>query len=70
MDVGLRTRCAVVGMLALFSSTAALQDSARVLNEAARTLGVAELKSVRYSGTGFVFAFALSVSWITSATFA
>ena len=58
MAVGVRTRFAVIGMVALFSATAALQDSSKVLNDAARTLGVAELKSVQYSGTGFVFAFA------------
>jgi glyoxylase-like metal-dependent hydrolase (beta-lactamase superfamily II) len=58
MAVGARWRVAVIGMVALFSGTATLQDSSRVLNDAARTLGVADLKSVQYSGTGFVFAFA------------
>ena len=54
---GPRTQLFVVGMVALFSATGALQDSSKVLTEAARTLGVAELKSVQYSGTGFVFSF-------------
>jgi glyoxylase-like metal-dependent hydrolase (beta-lactamase superfamily II) len=51
-------RFAVVCMVALLSAPAALQDSTTVLNTAARTIGVAELKSVQYSGTGFVYAFA------------
>jgi glyoxylase-like metal-dependent hydrolase (beta-lactamase superfamily II) len=58
MTVGARTRFAVIGMVALCSAPAALQNSSAVLNDAARTLGVAELRSVQYSGTGFVFAFA------------
>jgi glyoxylase-like metal-dependent hydrolase (beta-lactamase superfamily II) len=58
MAVSARTRFAVIGMVALFSTTGALQDSSTVLNDAARTLGVANLKTVQYSGTGFVFAFA------------
>jgi glyoxylase-like metal-dependent hydrolase (beta-lactamase superfamily II) len=58
MAVGARTYVAVIGMVALCSGSAALQDSSRVLNDAARTLGVADLKSVQYSGAGFVFAFA------------
>ena len=58
MDVGTRTRFAVIGIVVLFTATATLQDSRTALNDAVRTLGVAELKSVQYSGTGFVFAFA------------
>jgi glyoxylase-like metal-dependent hydrolase (beta-lactamase superfamily II) len=58
MVVSARTRFAVIVMVALFSTTGALQDSSKVLTDAARTLGVANLTTVQYSGTGFVFAFA------------
>src|SRR5688572_23694611 len=52
-----RVRLAVVAMVALFGTSAALQDAGKVLNEVARTLGAAELKSIQYSGTGFTFSF-------------
>ena len=51
-----RVRLAVVAMLALVGATSA-QDAGTVLDEAARTLGAAELKSIQYSGTGFAYAF-------------
>ena len=50
-------RLAVVALLALFGSTSLLQDATGVLNEVHRTLGAAGLKSVRYSATGFAYAF-------------
>ena len=50
-------RLAVVALLALFGTTSTLQDATSVLNEVDRTLGAAGLKSVRYSGTGFAYAF-------------
>ena len=48
---------AVVALLALFGVTGTLQDVTSVLNEVDRTLGAGGLKSIRYSGTGFAYAF-------------
>ena len=47
----------VVALLALFGATSLLQDATSVLNEVDKTLGASGLKSVRYSGTGFAYAF-------------
>jgi len=47
----------VVALLALSGATSLLQDATSVLNEVDKTLGASGLKSVRYSGTGFAYAF-------------
>jgi len=44
-------------MLVLCSTTSTLQDARSVLNDVDRTLGATTLKSVKYSGTGFAYAF-------------
>jgi len=49
-----------VAALALGGASATLQDATSVLNDAARALGASELRTVQYSGTGFVYAFAQS----------
>ena len=51
-----------VGMVALFSAACASQDAGPqdvgdVLSEVAQTLGVPELQSLQYSGTGFTYSF-------------
>jgi glyoxylase-like metal-dependent hydrolase (beta-lactamase superfamily II) len=48
----------VLAALALGGAGAAPQDASRVLSDTARELGVAELKTVQYAGTGFAYAFA------------
>ena len=58
MALALRIPLASVVMVALFGATGVLQDAGAVLGDVARTLGVADLKSVQYSGAGFTFAFA------------
>ncbi len=50
-------RLVVVALLALFGATSLLQDATSVLNDLDKTLGASGLKSVRYSGTGFAYAF-------------
>jgi glyoxylase-like metal-dependent hydrolase (beta-lactamase superfamily II) len=50
-------RLAVVALLVLLGATSTLQDATSVLNDVDRTLGASGLKSVRYSGTGFAYAF-------------
>ena len=54
-----RRRLAVVALLALLvcGTTSMLQDATGILNEVDRALGATGLKSVRYSGTGFAYAF-------------
>jgi glyoxylase-like metal-dependent hydrolase (beta-lactamase superfamily II) len=51
-------RLTLLAALALWSASASLQDASAVLNEAARALGAADLKTVQYSGSGFAYAFA------------
>jgi glyoxylase-like metal-dependent hydrolase (beta-lactamase superfamily II) len=51
-------RFAVLAALALVSASASLQDAPAVLNDVARTLGAADLKTVQYTGTGVAYAFA------------
>lgn len=48
----------VLAALALWSAGAGVQDAAAVLADVSRALGVAEVKTVQYSGTGFAYAFA------------
>jgi glyoxylase-like metal-dependent hydrolase (beta-lactamase superfamily II) len=58
MALGSRVPVAVGAMLVLFSATGSVQDARSVLADVARTLGAAELNTLQYSGTGFVYAFA------------
>jgi glyoxylase-like metal-dependent hydrolase (beta-lactamase superfamily II) len=58
MALGARVPPAVVAMVVLLNATGSVQDARSVLADVARTLGVAGLKSVQYSGTGFTYAFA------------
>lgn len=58
----MRSRILIVAaMLALMTRSVVPQDATSVLNATGRTLGVDALKTVQYSGTGFVYAFAQSV---------
>src|SRR5882672_582871 len=52
-------RLAVVTLLALalLGTTSLLQDATGVLNDVDKALGASTLKSVRYAGTGFAYAF-------------
>ncbi|OFW27000.1 MAG: hypothetical protein A3J28_04220 [Acidobacteria bacterium RIFCSPLOWO2_12_FULL_60_22] len=47
-------------LLALFGSTCMGQDAGKVVNDVARTMGATNLKSVQYSGSGFIFGFGQS----------
>src|SRR6266850_169710 len=50
-------RAVLVLVLTMSGATSTLQDAASVLNDVDRTLGASGLKWVRYSGTGFAYAF-------------
>jgi glyoxylase-like metal-dependent hydrolase (beta-lactamase superfamily II) len=48
----------VLAALALWSAGAGVQDASAVLADVSRALGVADVRTVQYSGTGFAYAFA------------
>jgi glyoxylase-like metal-dependent hydrolase (beta-lactamase superfamily II) len=58
MNLSARVRLVVVAIVAVVGATAITQDSAKVLDDAARTLGATDLKTLQYSGRGFTYSFA------------
>ena len=47
----------VLAALAVFGAVGVAQDATGVLHEVDQALGASALKSIRYSGTGFAYAF-------------
>ena len=57
-----RRLCVLVASLALIGGTACAQDARSVLQTAAKAMGATNLKTIQYSGTGFVAAVGQSYS--------
>lgn len=50
----------IIAVLALFGSAAMAQDARNVVDAVARTIGAANVKSIQYSGSGYIFGFGQS----------
>src|SRR6266851_7359904 len=57
-----RRLCVLVTSLALIGGTACAQDARSVLQTATKAMGATNLKTIQYSGTGFVAAVGQSYS--------